>query len=612
MRQSGRALILVPIMYVAIILGLLVLQFSGGDRFTRSVGPLTLRASRGAPSADGTPSVSSVALNFVGLSFLFDEDQGLIVEQTSDVTDQRVTGFQSLEDGFLLEFEGGFTLAFAVGIDPRELRVSLRADGMNGEIPLERIREFSIPFSLERYPPERGEAMSFAAITLDDGDYYLTAPPDAVIDLRNEKLVLGPAAIGQSIRYVEAAEGDPGRVVELFRDRSRELPEAAYRAEISSYIDAAYEGWRTARYRSAGLLWDQGGGSVAFSESALTAYLAEAWRRNEYERAFSEMRRAVDLHPDALTILSSPFLGNLRAVRARTESDDRTRSAAIADRIAERDVTVLAEDDVFRFVADRGSEGLYAELLSFASSTDLRAADLRTAVGVLLNLTLRDPPDARAEQLALTAADLIQETILGAVTQTDRGFFVQDAPGQLDVALTVHSGLVMEVYGAARGDQLVRTIGRVLVRSALELSDPSGFLPASLIVRGEGVETGGGTIAPEELYPLIAANEAYPRQISLYRQLGSGHWIWTISGVRTVALDQERWEFELSYPRLRTHYVLMQGVPEFVRMELFGQTWRNAPDFEIYSKGRHYNDDTGTLMIKYYDNSVSRPVRIFF
>ena len=47
-------------------------------------------------------------------------------------------------------------------------------------------------------------------------------------------------------------------------------------------------------------------------------------------------------------------------------------------------------------------------------------------------------------------------------------------------------------------------------------------------------------------------------------------------------------------------------------MELFGQTWRDAPDFEIYSKGRHYDAQTDTLMIKYYDDSVRREMAVFF
>ena len=88
--------------------------------------------------------------------------------------------------------------------------------------------------------------------------------------------------------------------------------------------------------------------------------------------------------------------------------------------------------------------------------------------------------------------------------------------------------------------------------------------------------------------------------------------MWTAVDVTPVTLTDTEWRFRLEYPRLQTHYLYIQGVPSFSRLELFGQTWRNAPDFEIYSKGRHYNEASDTLMIKYYDDSVERDVAIFF
>jgi hypothetical protein len=607
MRQSGRALFLVPIVYVAVILGLLFLQFSGGERFTRSVGPLTLRATRGGTAEDGSTIITSVDLSFEGMTFAFQEDQGLIVERRSDVTDELVTGFEVLDTGFAIQFEEGYVLSFLAGLEPRELRIVLTND-----TPGEDAREYSIPFALDILPADRGEAMSFATLTREDGEYYLTAPPDAVIDLANEKFVLAPSALGQTIRYVEATEGDPGRIAELFQDESLTITDREYEALVGGYVDAAYEGWRGSRYRSAGLAWEQGEGAVAFAEDTLTAYLAEAWDRNEYERAYGEMRRATDLHPGDLTLLSSPFLGNLREIREETLAADALRAAELRDRVATSDLTIYRQPDLFRFAADRGGASLYDELLTFTDAVELRALDVQSAIGLLANLYLDPPQDSRAADLALRAVDLIQASVLGAIVDTPDGFFIQSAPGQLDMRLTVTAGVTLTTYGASRGDQLITRIGRNLVASVLEQSNASGLVPASLLLRGDVAEDGGGTLRPEEIYPILADNNAYPHQVTISTELGPGHWIFTVAGVRTIGLNDESWEFEFTYPRLRTHYILMQGIPNFERMELFGQTWRNAPDFEIYSKGRHYNEESETLMIKYYDNSVTRPVRIFF
>ena len=607
MRQSGRALFLVPVVYVAIILGLLFLQFSGGERVTRSVGALTLRASRGGATEDGSPIISSIDLDFEGLRFAFAEETGLIVESTSDVSDRLATGYEMTEIGFVIDFEDGYRLALETSSDPRELQIRLETDELRPGV-----REFSIPFSLEFLPEERSENTSFATIERENNQYYLTAPPDVRIDLRNEKLVLTPNAIGQTVRYVEAVEGDAGRIAELFQNPDLSISDAALAARIDAYIDAAYAGWAGSRYNSASMTWLQGEGFERFTEETLTAYLAEAWRRNEYERAFAEMRRARDLYPDELSMLSAPFLGNLQEIRAEAIATDGQRTRELRDRIGTGDTSVLQEFGLFRFAADRGGAALYDELMAFADGLALRSLDTRTAVGLLANLYLVPPPDARADQLALQAVDVIERSILSAIVETPAGFLIQSAPGQLDLYLTLVAGATLNEFGTSRSDPIITRIGRNLLVSALDQADAAGLMPATLVIRGESVEDGGGTVRPEQLYPVIAEADAYPQQLSLYRELGPGNWIWTIAATRVVSLQDESWQFELSYPRLRTHYVMIHGVPEFERMELFGQTWRNAPDFEIYSKGRHYDEGTQTLMIKYYDNSVTRPIRIFF
>ncbi|MFW5814655.1 MAG: hypothetical protein ACOCWX_04335 [Spirochaetota bacterium] len=609
MTQSGRAYFLVPIVYIGVIFGLLFLQFSGGERFTRSVGPLTLNATRGTASDDGTPEVRELRISFDGIAFSFAQESGLIVETSDNVADMRAVGYEALDDGFEVEFEGGYALSFLIGPDPtRELQLRLELpDEPNG------LREVSIPFDLAGSPVD-GETgrSSFVTLRVDDDEYHLTAPPRATIDLENRKLVLEPEAAGQAIRYVEASEGDPTRVVGWFEDETLGIDDAAYEETIAGWVESAYAGWESGRYNSTALTWDGPGGFASFSEEALTAYLAEAWARDEYDRAFAEMRRAVDLHPEELTLLSAPFLGNLDEVRERFIEADRARIDLLEEQLEAGDPTLFRRPSVFLLAADRGSEELYARLLEFTREIELRSLDLESAIGLLRNLFVDPLPDDRATSVALRSVDLIQLKLLGSIARTDAGFFVQTSPGQIDLYQSAVLGAVLDAYGSSRGDRTITTIGRNLVSSVLSLADDDGMVPSSLLVRGETVETADGAVAPERLYPLLAEAPNYPREVSLYEEAGSGTWVWTIVEVRPVQMSDSEWRFELAYPRLRTHFVLVRGVPSFERMELFGQMWRDAPDFEVYSKGRHYDAETDTLMIKYYDDSVRREMAVFF
>ncbi len=608
MTHSGRAYLLVPVIYTGVIFGLLFLQFSGGERFSRSVGPLTLHATRGATSDEGIPEVRELELAFDGLSFMFDEENGLIVETASDLSDKRVTGYEVRDDGFRLRFEDGFRLSFVISADPtRELQIRL-------DIPSDPagLRQVSIPYSFSGEPMTAPtQPVSFVTLTVEDQEYYFTTPPQASIDLGNRRIVLRPEAAGQAVRYVRATEGDPARIAGWFDDETLAISDEDFRATIDRFVDAAYEGWSVGRYDAIRVAWRGPGGVTRFSEEALTAYLSEAWVRDDYDRAFAEMRRARDLHPDSLTLLSSTFLGNLREVRSVFLESDRLEAEAIGEQIAAEDFTVFRRAGLFGFAADRGSEELYTALLDLTTGMDPRRLDVVSAVGLLRNLHLHPLPDQRAEELRERMSDLIESALLGSIVSTDDGFYLQTSPGQIDLEQTVIAGLILEAYGQSLTDRPITNAGRNLVTAVLDRADANGVIPSTLLVRGDTVETADGQLVPESIYPLLARGGAYPRQRSLYRAAGSGHWIWSSVDVTPIRVDETEWRFGLTYPRLRTHYIIVQGVPVFQRMELFGQTWRDAPDFEVYSKGRHFNSETNTLMIKYYDDSVSREFVLF-
>ncbi|MCK4514508.1 MAG: hypothetical protein KAU31_04575, partial [Spirochaetaceae bacterium] len=354
------------------------------------------------------------------------------------------------------------------------------------------------------------------------------------------------------------------------------------------------------------------GGFAEFSESTLVAYLAEAWRRDDYDRAFAEMRRATDLHPESLGLLSSGYLGNLEEAYAGLTTLDAATVEDIRSDLEEERSTVFRMPDLFLFAADRGDAGLYDELVDFARRVGLRSVDVTTAVGMLRNHVLSQHPDDSARRATARFTELVDTLLLGSIIQAEGRFFLQSAPGQIDVALSAVAGKAIAEFGAQQDQPTLVTIGRNLVGSALETADEFGMLPASLVVRGNSVEADDGFIAPEEIYPVIADNPNYPREISLAEEAGAGTWAWTVVGFTPTRITETEWRITLAYPRLRTHFLMISGVSEFDRLELFGQTWRNAPDFEIYSKGRNYDPDIETLMIKYYDDSVQRDIVIYY
>jgi len=617
--RFNRAYLVVPVIYVGVIFGLLFLQFSGGERLTRSVGPVLLRATRDVTGETGDAGVRDVRVEFNGLSFVFDGETGLVLETSDALAEVHPLGFRQTETGFEIEFGGGFSLDIATAEEPvQEVQLVLRMPSTGFQVGStalspEDVLEIVIPFRfVGTASPQTSERASFVTVTVDRSEYYFTAPPDAMIDPANEKIVLERAAAGRPIRYVQAVSGNPSTVLGWFADPDQRVSDSRLEASVTRFVDAAYDGWQGPRFNPSSVTWTAPDGSQRFSELALASFLSEAWLRDEYDRAFSEVRRAGDLFGEELNLLSSPFMGNLLAISDRMQREDATTVREIREDLDQARPTVFRRPDLFMTAMTRGGMSLYDDVLEFAGKVNLGSADVTTAVGMLATHSLYSHPTDESRSATSRFESLLETTILGAIVETGRGYFLQSAPGQVDLAVSITAGLAIERIADDRADPTLLAAGRNLVISGLDLADRSGMLPASLVVRGNTVESGEGVIAPEEIYELISTNPHYPHAVMIGEGPAEGLWIWTVVDVEPVTLTRSEWRFRLEYPRLRTHYMYFSNVPAFVRLELFGQTWRDAPDFEIYSKGRHYEPSVERLMVKYYDDSVLRDVAIYF
>jgi hypothetical protein len=154
-----------------------------------------------------------------------------------------------------------------------------------------------------------------------------------------------------------------------------------------------------------------------------------------------------------------------------------------------------------------------------------------------------------------------------------------------------------------------------MVSSILGLSDSQGFIPERLEFTGGEISAFLRFRAPEDIYSLITQNPFYPKSVSLYQYFGAGSWWYTVAQVDDIQFSGNQMTLSTTTTRNRTQYMMLRGIPRvdpLTGMQLFGITWRNAPDFEVYSKGRYYNPDSETLMIKYFDDDPNEEIVIWF
>ncbi|MFW5786555.1 MAG: hypothetical protein ACOCYC_04855 [bacterium] len=596
-KRVSRAYFVIPVIYVGVIVLLLFLQFAGTQGFTLRNGSLTLSGKRSNAPQDEN-NLREVVVEYAGIEFVFAADRSLMVDGSAART-LRPLEVQSVQEGFTVAFAEGVSLAFLVREDIQELQVrTIVAE------ELEDAERILVPFRTGQDAVVAAEEDTLASVENERGTFYLAAPPRGSVDVEDSRLVVRADAGEQTARYTPAVTRREQAVVEWFSDPAASISESRYQSRLSEYVDAAYEGWRSERFNPGSGTWDVRGGSPVFDERILTAVLAEAWARNQYTGAFNDMRRAADAHPDAVGLLSAPFLGNLREVRERYLQADEERTAELLDLARRRDPDLFTRSDVIRFAVDRGSRQLYEEIIAFARELDYRSLNVFQVIGALHNAVLSPLPNQESREAFETFPAAMEEEIVPQVVRVDDAFYLESSPGQVDVVASIHAGVIAERMGREQDRDILVRLGRNLVVSALDLADGAGFLPATLYLGDGSLQGTSGSIGPEEVYRLLSDNPWYPRQVSLFDELGRNSWIYTIAGIEDISISSTEYRITLSHPRNRTHYIIMQGVPSFDSMVLFGQPWRNDPSFERYIKGRHYNPDTETLMIKYNDDSV--------
>lgn len=602
----------IPFIYVAVIFTLLYLQFSGNLTVRRSVGPLQFTGTIEAGDDDTGQNITAARLEFAGLIVELSAASPMII-RTADGEEESLipVGYRMSDQQILIEFDDTSSLRFEVL--PRDtVELQIVPEGTD-HWPQDGTLVLPWRFaSGVRLGEESASGPLVRDISFNDQYYFFSVPARSTIELHTRTVELPLDLSLRMVRFAEQISREVDIIATAFGDGQRRIADEFFREAVGQYRDIAYQGWSTTRLNAGSGTWAMRDATPRFSEEILTAYLAEAWDRGQFVTAFNQMRRAADLHPEQVGRLSAVFLGNLREVWPAAIARDAQEAEQIAERVARDDVSVFHKEDLLEFTALRGNEELFRDTLRLASEVSLHDVDVPLAISLTATHVLSAHPTSDSRTASRRFLELFDDVILPAVRQFDERFFIETGQNEIDLRLSLRAGVALERSGRQEGNQLHVAVGRNLVLSVLQLADNNGFIPRVIFFDEVGVQRQEGSFGPEEIYRVLIDNPAYPRMVSLYDQVGAGAYIWTLAAFPTITTGADQWQFTLEYPRNRTHFVLIRGVPPFRSLNLFNLEWRNDPSFELYIKGRHYDAATQTLMIKYTDDSVRGDIIITF
>ncbi len=602
---------LAPLIYIAIITGLIFIQFSGGGIFTENLGQILLSGTLDISSDIKNPAIASVMIEYEGLRFSFDEKNPLRIETAGGEHALHISGYRRDKNSVVLYFENNTELEFQNDSNAEQLIILNNLRERFGEILSMRL-PFRIATGVNIQPTE-----NFPGLDISNGDerYILALPPRSYINDDLGLINIPGEEVDKSIRYTKRAAGNETVFDLWFQNQMEEIPASVFTGEINDYIDRAYLAWQSNRYNPTTGTWRMRDEPRRFREAILISLLSEAWKRNEYNRAFNEMRNAADIFPLELSYRSSVFLGNLRKVTNDLDNAERQESIRISNMINQGNAMVFIKEELFQYATDRRTPNLLNNLLRFTenlSPTNLTGLE---SLGISMNYYLGKNNDAEISSILARFEDLIEEKVLPDIARVDEGFFFQTEPGIADSYYTVLAAQTFIAAGEQRSNEKYVHLGRNMLLSVLRLGDQMGFLPAKIELTAGAISATLGTLPPENIYHLIHNNPYYPRHISLSNEFGAGSWMYSLIG--EFQRNSSPGELSLNFQNTpsRTHYIFFRNIPPIDPlngMELFGIIWRNAPDFEIYSKGRYYNADSRTLMVKFFDDERNQKIKLYY
>ena len=116
-----------------------------------------------------------------------------------------------------------------------------------------------------------------------------------------------------------------------------------------------------------------------------------------------------------------------------------------------------------------------------------------------------------------------------------------------------------------------------------------------------------------DVYPVLVANNYYPNYKVISRGRAGTIWAWTCArSIQYTELDSSA-SISINFPKGETNYIIFGGIRAFSEIEIYGLSFRPDPRFESYnSSGFVYKDNLKTLLLKSRHKAETEIIRLTY
>lgn len=612
--------------YLAVFLGILFLQFSNNNGFILSIGTLRINGSETPDSRTGVRKPDlPLYISTKGITFFTDRRHPVLAFSPGGTGSALNLRSFIREDGrFTVEFDRGVTLSFfpaevnTGAQDPENAAQNRAPDGgtpggvqISAEIP-ETIAGIRLPYRLDR--GVRLENTAGGLMLRSGTDFYR---------LDGAAFDGGPPGTTPPEISSLTVTADNPFVAYVLHDGRQEVSLAEIQADPAASEEAYAQ---AAEAFAAGIpaLYHAAAASNSLQEELAAAYIAESAKNGTYTQAVASVPASF-LSGGGRSYISSVYFNNLERNWTGWQAQNDLAVETYAGHLSAGNPELFTRRHLTGFlIANRRTED-FSRITALAeqAAAENRLTP-RQAAGILelaaeRSLLPDTVPAVGADTLARCEA-VIRENLryFHASGETPAALYLTGGGNTAPVlpALETADILIRCADGGA-ADPAWAAVGRLLAATVLHAAGDGSAVPENLPLpdpagnrTGSAGDRTAGTVSAADIYArLYPLSSRYPHAVAVY----PGYSVWTCADHVSVSSPQAGvLDITADFPAGQTHYMVVTGIPEFQRIQIYGIDFRTDPRFETYnSSGYRYHAGTGTLFLKMRHREEHETVRLF-
>ena len=607
--KVNKAYFLIPLLYLAVIIFLLYMQFSGSNSFDVEVSGITISGEKqsGAPGRDDT--ITELSIRISGLHFSFgEENPAMVFSQDGLIHALIPEDFRVTASGIDIRLSKGLFVSFyRIQNDNDSLHIAVTADDP------ESIKYIHLPVSGEQsqlIPTEGAPVISVKSESL--GNFFLMLPESGSFDEQSASIVIYPETEGASELVLERTAGSGIDAFTYWMSGDAELiSEKELAVKINSYIADAAGSIIGSRYNPTRGTWTMGTGVSGFDENALVMAAVENIGKSSYKNTMAQLNKAAASHSRDLSIFSASLFGNIVNEGWDYEKNIQAKAVELTRKSRNADYSIFTDDDLIAAVLTEESDELIKQIsamIGSAADADISVSDALAMLSFYSEIT-ETYPEITSKFSAIR--ELIEPIILPAVKVLGGRLYLAGSGETADINQTLTAGLLLMNSINIGVNENYSTIGRELTHSVMLLADNTGLLPETVTAQEGGEIFTEGVITPETVYSMLTDNPYYPTADYFYNETGEK--ISVLNQTERFNIEKTDFGYRMTFdfPAGQTHSFAVRNIAPFYQMHLLGYRWNPDHRFLTYSSGWWYDKQHNTLFVKVKHRMKTEEVLIY-